>query len=103
MSLLSSFSSGLLLTLGDQKAIFFYLGFFPAFVDLDSVTFIDILVICLITLVTVGGVKLLYAWLVSRAGRALAQSSKAQQLTRLLNVLAALILVLAAAMVILRY
>ena len=103
VSLMSSFGSGLMLTLGDQKAIFFYLGFFPAFVDLDAVTLTDILVICLITLVTVGGVKLLYAWLVSRAGRALAQSSKAQELTRLLNVLAALILVLAAAMVILRY
>jgi threonine/homoserine/homoserine lactone efflux protein len=100
---LSSFTSGLLLTLGDQKAILFYLGFFPAFVDLDTVTLADVLLICLITLVTVGGVKLLYAWLVSRAGRALAQTSRARQLTRLLNALAALILVLAAAMVILRY
>ncbi|MEX0739079.1 MAG: LysE family translocator [Pseudohongiella sp.] len=102
-SLLSSFTSGLLLTLGDQKAIFFYLGFFPAFVDLNAVTLADILVIVLITIIAVGGVKLLYAWLFSRAGRALAQTRRARQLTGLLNGLAALILVLAAAMVILRF
>ena len=30
-SLPSSFMTGLLITLGDQKAILFYLGFFPAF------------------------------------------------------------------------
>ncbi|HDZ08830.1 LysE family translocator [Pseudohongiella sp.] len=102
-SLTSSFFSGLLLTLGDQKAVFFYLGFFPAFVDLSVLTVPDILLIVLITVITVGGVKLCYAWLVSRAGQTLALSSRARQLTRALNVLAALILVLAAAMVILRY
>ncbi len=32
---LSSFLTGLLITLGDQKAILFYLGFFPAFIDLS--------------------------------------------------------------------
>lgn len=103
VSLWSGFTSGLLLTLGDQKAIFFYLGFFPAFVELSAVTLADILVIVLITIVTVGGVKLLYAWLVSRAGQVLAHTTRARQLTRLLNGVAALVLVLAAAMVILRY
>lgn len=103
VSLTSSFVSGLLLTLGDQKAVLFYLGFFPAFVDLGAVTVVDILLIVLITVITVGGVKLCYAWLVSRAGQALAHTARARQLTRMLNRLAALILVLAAAMVILRY
>ena len=37
-SLLSSLISGLFITLGDQKAILFYLGFFPAFIDLSRVT-----------------------------------------------------------------
>lgn len=47
-SLGSSLLSGLLLTLGDQKAILFYLGFFPAFVDLSVVTTPDILLIMLV-------------------------------------------------------
>jgi threonine/homoserine/homoserine lactone efflux protein len=34
----SSFLTGFLITLGDQKAILFYLGFFPAFVDLSRMT-----------------------------------------------------------------
>ena len=40
-SLLSSFMTGLLITLGDQKAILFYLGFFPAFVDLSKMSFFE--------------------------------------------------------------
>lgn len=102
-SLGSSLLSGLLLTLGDQKAIFFYLGFFPAFVDLSVVTTPDILLIILVTILTVGGVKLTYAWLVSRAGRAMLNSPRAGQLGGFLNSVAVLMLVLAAAMIILRY
>ena len=30
--------AGLLVTLADQKAILFYLGFLPAFMDLDAIT-----------------------------------------------------------------
>jgi len=65
----ASFLSGLLLTMGDQKAVLFYLGFLPAFVDLKKVTATDAAVIGLIALVTVGGVKLVYAALASRAGQ----------------------------------
>ncbi|MBX3666146.1 MAG: LysE family translocator [Burkholderiales bacterium] len=64
----SSFMSGLLLTLGDQKAILFYLGFFPAFVDLAALTPADALAIVVIAAVAVGGVKLAYAAVASRAG-----------------------------------
>jgi threonine/homoserine/homoserine lactone efflux protein len=63
----SSFLSGLLITLGDQKAILFYLGFFPAFVDLERMTPIDTLLIILLAIVGVGGAKLVYAWLADRA------------------------------------
>lgn len=63
----SSFMTGLLITLGDQKAILFYLGFFPAFIDLRLMTPIDTLLIILIAAVGVGGAKLVYAWLADRA------------------------------------
>lgn len=63
----SSFMTGFLLTLGDQKATLFYLGFFPAFVDLSKLSMLDILVLIAVTIVSVGGVKLGYAVLADRA------------------------------------
>ncbi|HEY5738290.1 MAG TPA: LysE family translocator [Gammaproteobacteria bacterium] len=66
-SLGSSFLTGFLITLGDQKAILFYLGFFPAFVDLERMTPVDTLLIILIAILGVGGAKLVYAYLADRA------------------------------------
>lgn len=67
-SLLSSFLSGLLVTLADQKVVLFYLGFLPAFIDLDRITLADTLAIVAITVVAVGGVKLGYAYAARTAG-----------------------------------
>ncbi len=66
-SLGSSFLSGFLVTLGDQKAILFYLGFFPAFIDLSLMTPTDTLIVIIIAIIGVGGAKLVYAWLADRA------------------------------------
>lgn len=66
-SLLSSFLAGLLVTLADQKAILFYLGFFPAFLDLSAITLLDTGTITGITIVAVGGIKIVYAYLADRA------------------------------------
>jgi len=63
----SSFATGLLITLGDQKAVLFYLGFLPAFMNLGLVTTTDVVVIALIAALSVGGVKLLYAAAAARA------------------------------------
>lgn len=65
----SGFITGLLLTLGDQKAIFFYLGFLPAFLDMSVMTALDIALVALAAAVSVGGVKLVYAWVAARAGQ----------------------------------
>lgn len=66
-SLISSFITGLLITLGDQKATLFYLGFFPAFVDISEISYWDTIIIIAITIVTVGGVKLVYAFMADKA------------------------------------
>ncbi|MEW6167737.1 MAG: LysE family transporter [Pseudomonadota bacterium] len=66
-SLLSSFMAGLLITLADQKAVLFYLGFLPAFVDLAALSAGDVAAIALITILAVGGVKLAYAYVAGRA------------------------------------
>lgn len=65
-SLLSSFLTGLFITLGDLKAILFYLGFLPAFVDLSTISVIDTSLIIVVAAVTVGGIKLGYAFIADR-------------------------------------
>ncbi|MDX5299954.1 MAG: LysE family translocator [Gammaproteobacteria bacterium] len=65
----TSFSAGFLMTLADQKAVFFYLGFLPGFLDLNTLTLRDIAWVALATLLGVGGVKILYAGLAVRVGR----------------------------------
>lgn len=70
-TLSASFLSGLVLTLGDVKAILFYASLFPGFVDLATIKAADIFIILALTIVSVGGVKLGYAFtargIVSRA------------------------------------
>lgn len=56
-----SFLAGLAITLGDIKAIFFYLSLFPLFVDTKAVTGHDLVLIGTLTVGCVGSVKLVYA------------------------------------------
>lgn len=59
--LVASFAAGLLLTLGDIKAIFFYASLLPTFVDLGALSGADITLLSAITVASVGGVKVAYA------------------------------------------
>jgi threonine/homoserine/homoserine lactone efflux protein len=82
-TLISSFLCGLFITLGDQKAILFYLGFFPAFIDLDNVSQTDIFIIILITIIAVGGVKLTYAYASNKSSTLLKNTTAKIILNRL--------------------
>ena len=86
----SSFTAGLLITLGDQKAILFYLGFFPAFIDLSRMTPTDTLLIILIAIFGVGGAKLIYAYLADQTRHIFSDSRAARRL----NLLAAGLMIL---------
>ncbi len=66
-SLISSFLTGLFITFADQKAVLFYLGFFPAFFDVSQISYVDTGIIISITIVAVGGVKIAYALMADRA------------------------------------
>lgn len=91
----SSLLTGLAITLADQKAVLFYLGFLPAFVDLAALTARDVLAVILITTISVGGVKLIYALLAQRASLLLGErgSHHLYRLAALLMLLAAMALV----------
>ncbi|MBT9242466.1 LysE family translocator [Vibrio splendidus] len=63
----SSVTIGLLMTVSNPKAILFYMGFFPAFIDLKTFTTTDVMMILVISTVAVGGVLSLYACTASKA------------------------------------
>ncbi len=69
IGLIECFGAGLLLTLGDVKAIVFYASFFPVMVDMTVLSATGMLWIVLITMVAVGGVKLIYAYAAERIVR----------------------------------
>ena len=85
----SSFLAGFLITFGDQKAILFYLGFFPAFIDLSHMTTADTLIIIVIAIIGVGGSKLVYAYLADRASLIFKNTAA----IRGINVLAACVMI----------
>ncbi|NOH77750.1 LysE family translocator [Vibrio crassostreae] len=63
----SSLITGMLITLSNPKAILFYMGFFPAFVDLTALTALDVVSILLLSTMSVGGILVTYACAASKA------------------------------------
>ena len=88
-SWLSNFLTGLFITLADHKAIFFYMSFFPAFLDLSQVTIFDVGIVLLLAAIAVGGSKLGYAYLANKA-RFLFKSSRAK---RIINMMAGTVMI----------
>ncbi|HEC18333.1 MAG TPA: LysE family translocator [Gammaproteobacteria bacterium] len=68
-SLVGSFLAGLFMTMGDVKAIVFYMSLFPLFMDTKSVDLTDIGIILTITIMAVGSVKISYAVLATKIAR----------------------------------
>ena len=83
-SLFASAFAGLMLTLGDLKAILFYASLFPSLFDLSELTETDIAFVVATTVFTVGGVKLIYA-LAARRLAVRVSSPKLHRSTRTLG------------------
>ncbi len=86
---LSGFSAGLMITLGDPKAILFYMSLLPAFVDLATISTAEVLIVMAIATVVVGGVKAVYAVLAERAVVLLGN----RDTRRRMNIVAGLVLI----------
>lgn len=70
-SLVASLATGLMINLGNPKAIVFYIGLFPAFIDVNQVVTVDVLAIMGIATLAFGSVNICYALLALRAKRVL--------------------------------
>lgn len=70
----SSVLAGFLITMGDPKALLFYMGFFPAFIDLRQISILQTAVVMLIATIVICSVKGIYALLAERAFRFLGSS-----------------------------
>lgn len=66
-SSISNFLTGLFITLGNPKAILFYVGFFPAFINIGEVTLYDTSLIMLAATVAFGSVNMLYSLIAVKA------------------------------------
>jgi len=82
-SLLATAFVGLIIGLANPKAILFYMGFFPAFIELSSIGFYDVVIILLISTIAVGGVLCLYACLAARASHLFKGDKARRMLNRL--------------------
>ena len=76
----TNFVAGLLTTLSNPKAILFYVSLFPVFLDLSTVSAIEIGLIMGITTLSVGGVMVVYAWLAVRSGALIKSTDAARYL-----------------------
>jgi threonine/homoserine/homoserine lactone efflux protein len=66
-SLISNLLTGLFITLGNPKAIIFYVGFFPAFINVNEVTLYDTSLIMLAATLAFGSVNMCYSLLAVKA------------------------------------
>ena len=82
-NLLTSFLAGLVLTMGDVKAILFYISLLPLFIDNRSVDLRDTAMILAITVLAVGSVKISYAVLATKIARTRLNQTMATFLKRI--------------------
>ncbi|UCE59477.1 MAG: LysE family translocator [Phycisphaerales bacterium] len=81
-----SIASGLGITLANPKAILFYLGFLPTFIDLSAMTFFDALVAVMAVSFVISSVLAAYAYAGAQARRMLGGGRNARNLRRVSGV-----------------
>ncbi|RLA72284.1 MAG: LysE family translocator [Epsilonproteobacteria bacterium] len=79
----SNFFSGLLITLGNPKVIIFYLGFLPAFMNLEILSSLDVLFTVMIVSTVLAVVILTYAYLASKSRKFFTTKSSINKLNKI--------------------
>jgi threonine/homoserine/homoserine lactone efflux protein len=74
----ANFLMGLITTLSNPKAILFYFSFFPAFLDLETITLPHIALLFIIAIFSVGLVMAGYAYVAAKTRSSFAASPKTQ-------------------------
>ena len=77
-----NFASGLIITLSNPKVILFYCGFLPTFLDLSTLTFVDLTFVVAIITGVLSVVLITYAYLASRARRMFTTERAVKRLNR---------------------
>ena len=77
-----NFVSGLVVTLSNPKVILFYCGFLPTFLDLTTLTIIDLALVVAIITAVLGVVLGAYAYLASRARKMFTNKRSVRRLNR---------------------
>lgn len=77
-----NYMSGLMITLSNPKVILFYCGFLPTFMDLSSLSRIDICIVAFTVAVVLSTVLIFYAYLANRARLFFSTQSSVRKLNK---------------------